>query len=91
MLFRSRVGVTPFTAAAAEKFDAQKFRAQGVENPSAEAVIAETLAPGLSFQGRILRPALVRLQDEKAAAADEPAAPAPEKSEAAVATDELPL
>ena len=86
-----RVGVTPFSAAANETFDAQKFRVHGVENPPAEAVIAETLAPGLSFQGRILRPALVRLQDEKAAATDEPAAPAPEKSEVAVATDELPL
>ena len=85
-----RVGVTPFTAAAAEKFDAQKFRAQGVENPPAEAVIAETLAPGLSFQGRILRPALVRLLDGSAATAAEPAAMAPEKTEAAVATDELP-
>jgi molecular chaperone GrpE (heat shock protein) len=60
-----RVGVTPFAAAPDEKFDAQKFRAHGVENPPAEAVIAETLAPGLTFQGRLIRPALVRLQDPK--------------------------
>lgn len=86
-----RVGVTPFSAAANETFDAQKFRVHGVENPPAEAVIAETLAPGLTFQGRLIRPALVRLQDGNAAAAAEPAAPAPEKIEAAVSTDELPL
>jgi molecular chaperone GrpE (heat shock protein) len=60
-----RVGVTPFAAAPDEKFDAQKFRAHGVENPPAEAVIAETLAPGLTFQGRLIRPALVRLQETK--------------------------
>ena len=64
-----RVGLVPFSAAPEEKFDAQKHRAHGVENPSAEAAIAETLAPGLSFQGRLVRPALVRLL-----AADAPAA-----------------
>jgi molecular chaperone GrpE (heat shock protein) len=78
-----RVGLTPFSAAPGEKFDAQKFRVHGVENPPADAVIAETLAPGLTFQGRLVRPALVRLQEAKAenpplAAAET----APEKSEA---------
>ncbi len=58
-----RVGVTPFNAAPEEKFDAQKHRAHGVENPPADAGIAETLAPGLTFQGRLIRPALVRLQE----------------------------
>ncbi len=58
-----RVGVTPFSAASEEKFDAQKHRAHGVENPPADVVIAETLAPGLTFQGRLIRPALVRLQE----------------------------
>ena len=57
-----RVGLTPFAAEAEEKFDAQKHRAHGVENPPADSVIAETLAPGLNFQGRLIRPALVRLQ-----------------------------
>jgi molecular chaperone GrpE (heat shock protein) len=57
-----RVGITPFSAEPDEKFDAQKHRAHGVENPPAEAVVAETLAPGLTFQGRLIRPALVRLQ-----------------------------
>jgi molecular chaperone GrpE (heat shock protein) len=57
-----RVGLTPFAAEPEEKFDAQKHRAHGVENPPAEAVAAETLAPGLTFQGRLIRPALVRLK-----------------------------
>jgi molecular chaperone GrpE (heat shock protein) len=65
-----RVGVTPFQAAPEEKFDAQKHRVHGVENPPAEAVVAETLAPGLTFQGRLIRPALVRLQDASAPAAE---------------------
>jgi len=78
-----RVGLTPFSAAPEEKFDAQKFRVHGAENPPADAVIAETLAPGLTFQGRLIRPALVRLQETKTE--NPPAAvaeTAPEKSEA---------
>jgi len=58
-----RVGLTPFNVAPEEKFDTQRHRAHGVENPPAEAVIAETLAPGMTFQGRLIRPALVRLHD----------------------------
>jgi molecular chaperone GrpE (heat shock protein) len=84
-----RVGVTPFNAAPDEKFDAQKHRAHGVENPPAGAVLAEMLAPGLTFQGRLIRPALVRLH-----AGEAPAAAAaegmPEKTEAA-ASGELAL
>ncbi len=77
-----RVGVTPFSAAPEEKYDAQKHRAHGVENPPAEAVVAETLAPGLTFQGRLIRPALVRLQE----AVSSTPAPAP----AAEAAPEIP-
>jgi len=65
-----RVGLTPITAAAAEKFDAQKHRAHGVENPPADAIVAETLAPGMAYQGRLLRPVLVRLQDANAPIAE---------------------
>ena len=61
-----RVGLTPFAAEPDEKFDAQKHRAHGVETPPADAVIAETLAPGLTFQGRMIRPALVRLRETAA-------------------------
>ena len=76
-----RVGLTPINAASQEKFDAQKHRAHGVENPPADALIAETLAPGMTFQGRLLRPVLVRLHDASAPAAEAPA----EKSEPAEA------
>ncbi len=57
-----RVGLTPFEVAAGEAFDAERQRVHGAENPSAGAAVAETLAPGLTFQGRLIRPALVRLQ-----------------------------
>ncbi len=65
-----RVGLTPFAAAPEEKYDGQKHRVHGVENPPAEAVVAETLAPGLTFQGRLIRPALVRLLEASAPAAE---------------------
>ena len=74
-----RVGLGQFEAGPAEKFDAQKHRAHGVENVPADAVVAETLAPGVSFQGRLVRPALVRLEMA--------AAPAEARAE----TTELPL
>jgi molecular chaperone GrpE (heat shock protein) len=73
-----RVGLTPYSAAPDEKFDAQKYRAHGVETPPADAIIAETLAPGLTFQGRLIRPALVRLQDANVPVAPVPAEPTAE-------------
>ncbi len=78
-----RVGLLPFEALPEEKFDAQKHRAHGVENPPAEALVAETLAPGLSFQGRLIRPALVRLVAASATATEPAAEIKPENSEAA--------
>jgi len=69
-----RVGLAPFHAAPEEKFDAQKHRAHGVENSPADGVVAEMLAPGLTFQGRLIRPVLVRLQEAA------PPAPAPESA-----------
>ena len=87
-----RVGLVPFAAEAGEKFDAQKHRARGVENPPADAAIAETLSPGFTFQGRPLRPALVRLH-EAVVPAEKTEAVAPEKSPepAAPTAEELPL
>ena len=74
-----RVGLAPFSVAAEEKFDAQRHRAHGVETPPAGALVAETLAPGMTYQGRLLRPALVSLRDPnppaaKTAASDMPVA-----------------
>ncbi len=80
-----RVGVTLFEAAAGELFDAERQRVHGVENPPAAGEIAETLAPGLTFQGRLIRPALVRLQEKPAPAAEIP------EPEATSKADELSL
>jgi len=78
-----RVGVTPFAAEAGEPFDAERQRAHGVEKPAANAVVAETLAPGMTFQGRLIRPAFVRLQEVSAVApAKETVEPVLEKVEA---------
>jgi len=72
-----RVGLVPFEAEPGERFDAEKHRAHGEESPSADAIAGETLAPGLLFQGRLLRHALVQLQ---AVSSPAPAAEAfPEK------------
>jgi len=77
-----RVGLVPFGAAPAEPFDARKHRAHGVEHPPAEAVIAELLAPGLTYQSRLVRPALVRLgETEPSAAPPAPASPAADPGE----------
>jgi len=86
-----RVGLTPFNATPGEPFDAQKFRAHGVENPPADAVVAETLAPGLSFQGRLIRPSLVRLHDVNEPPVASPEEPAPAKPKESAASDELTL
>ena len=72
-----RVGLVPYDVAPGEPYDAERHRVHGVENPPADGVVAETLAPGLTFQGRLIRPALVRLQEATApapAAPEEPAA-----------------
>jgi molecular chaperone GrpE (heat shock protein) len=61
-----RIGLTPFAADAAELFDAQRHQLlEGQEHPAEGAKIAETVATGYTFQGRLLRPALVRLEGAK--------------------------
>ena len=56
-----RVGLAQFESVPGENFDAERQRVHGVEHPRAGSVIAETLAPGITFQGRLVRPALVKL------------------------------
>ena len=62
-----RVGLTPFGAEPDEKFDPKKHRAHGVESPVAGTPIVALVGPGMTFQGRLIRPALVRLAGDKAA------------------------
>jgi molecular chaperone GrpE len=64
-----RVGLTPFVATEAEPFDTQRH--QSIDNgtpPPSEATVAETIATGYTFQGRLIRPALVRLNHGATAA-----------------------
>jgi len=57
-----RVGLVPYAANAAEVFDAKRHQLVDVEAKApAGATIAETVASGYTFQGRLIRPALVRL------------------------------
>ena len=65
-----RVGLTPFAANEAEPFDAQRHQLleEGAKAP-ADAVVGETVATGYTFQGQLIRLALVRLRDNAPAAA----------------------
>jgi molecular chaperone GrpE (heat shock protein) len=65
-----RVGLTPFAAAEAEPFNAQRHQLlEEAAPPAPDAVVAETIAAGYTFQGRLIRPALVRLRETPADAA----------------------
>lgn len=69
-----RVGLTPFAAEAEEPYDAQRHQLlDGAPPPPADAVVAETIATGYTFQGRLIRPALVHLREPAAPAASAPA------------------
>jgi molecular chaperone GrpE (heat shock protein) len=58
-----RIGLVPFNAEADEPFNAERHQAVGEEEkPPADAVVAETVGAGFTFQGRLLRPAFVRLR-----------------------------
>lgn len=60
-----RLGLVPFAAAPEEKFDEQRHQVmEGTAKPEEGAIIDETLACGYGFQGRLLRPAIVRIRTE---------------------------
>jgi molecular chaperone GrpE (heat shock protein) len=62
-----RVGLVAFSVATAEPFDAQKHQLVDAEAKApAGATVAETVASGYTFQGRLIRPALVRLTNGEA-------------------------
>lgn len=66
-----RVGLVPFTAAAEEKFDAQRHQViHGQSKPADGALVDETVASGYTFQGRLLRPAMVRIRTEDSSGND---------------------
>jgi molecular chaperone GrpE (heat shock protein) len=62
-----RVGVAPFVAEPDEPFNPERHQALDAKvKPPANAMVAETVGVGYTFQGRLLRPALVRLKEDSA-------------------------
>jgi len=67
-----RVGVTPFVAEPDEPFSPERHQVLDAKSkPAADAAVAETVGAGYTFQGRLLRPALVRLKEAGAEKSDE--------------------
>jgi molecular chaperone GrpE (heat shock protein) len=59
-----RVGLNGFVGQPNEPFDAERHKlVDAKENPADGAVISETLATGYTYQGKLLRPALVRVRE----------------------------
>lgn len=59
-----RLGLGAFVGEPDEAFDPERHRlADPKQKPFDGAVIAETIASGYTFQGKLLRPAIVRLRD----------------------------
>jgi molecular chaperone GrpE (heat shock protein) len=60
-----RVGLVPVVPAAKDPFNAQLHQlAEGNNEPQSDARIDQTIATGFTFQGRLVRPALVTLRGE---------------------------
>jgi molecular chaperone GrpE (heat shock protein) len=86
-----RIGLTPFIAEPDEKFNAERHQLAGdKEKPPQGAVVAETIGTGYTFQGKLLRPALVRLREANAAKPIERSAPVEQLAHENVG-EELPL
>ncbi|HEX5397933.1 MAG TPA: nucleotide exchange factor GrpE [Verrucomicrobiae bacterium] len=59
-----RIGLALFIAEPDEPFSAERHRTvDGAENLPSDSVVAETIGVGFTFQGQLLRPALVRLRE----------------------------
>ena len=91
-----RIGLTPFAAEPGEAFEATRHQlVDPQEKPAADAVVAETIGSGYTFQGKLLRPAIVRLRVPSAAPPpSSPSAPAQlpaKENETGGEADELPL
>ena len=79
-----RLGLTPFIAEPDKPLDAERHQVAGKpEKIPNGALVAETIGTGYTFQGKLLRPALVRLREAKTPEAE----PALEE----ITGDELPL
>ena len=79
-----RLGLTQFVAEPDEPFDAERHQlANKQEAIPTGALVSETVNAGYTFQGKLLRPALVRLRES--------GAPAAKPASAEITNDELPL
>ena len=58
-----RVGLAPVTGREGEPFDPNLHQLRDKAAPGENALVGETLAPGYTFQGQLVRRALVALQD----------------------------
>jgi len=76
-----RVGLVPLVANQDEVFDGKRHQLPNGETPKDGAVVAEVLATGYSFQGRFLRPVLVRTQSNGASSSEPENTSAPETSQ----------
>jgi molecular chaperone GrpE (heat shock protein) len=69
-----RVGLAPFMAAAAEPFDSERHQVlEGDGKAAPNSTVEATIATGFTYQGRVVRPALVRLRGGVAPAKPESA------------------
>lgn len=73
-----RIGLIAFVPAEGEKFDNRAHQTEPPSEPAADATITEVLASGYTFQGQLLRRALVRVS--AAEAAPEETAPSTESA-----------
>ncbi len=83
-----RAGLVPFVAAADEVFDPKRHQTPDGKAPPGEAKVRETVATGFTFQGQLIRPAMVLIQTPTEAAgeasgAQNPSDPAASDAEAA--------
>ncbi len=72
-----RIGVSAFAVKEGEAFNPEAHQLVDAKSAPAEgAKVAETIAPGFTFQGQLVRPALVRLQGEATPAESSQVSPA---------------
>ena len=75
-----RLGLNTFVAESNEPFDPARHQLLDTkQKPADGSVVAETLAAGYTFQGKLLRPALVRIREAAAEAPVTPISPEPPK------------